>query len=260
MTYREQVAEARRLIATIDAVEPTQWDLARLCHQVVGQEGIAVSRWAQDIGKSRHHVQRLRRTWERFGDDRHLGDDASFNEYYARADLTEEQIRAGEVVAEDRGVAFATARDRYAHEVRAVRQALARPEVREDVLADADTRRDLYVTAAGDAGRRRELYAAAAAAAAEQHAPTHTPAPDPAPELTRKRSVYNDLQRVMDARLKLLQALEGFREHGIEAGDRPLLDDAINQVDNILGWLRAWLEGGGGSSLDAQLDQLLAEG
>lgn len=64
----------------------------------------------------------------------------------------------------------------------------------------------------------------------------------------------------MDARLKLLQALEGFREHGIEAGGRPLLEDAIGQVDNILGWLRAWLEGGGGSSLDAQLDQLLAEG
>lgn len=260
MTYEEQVAEARRLIATIDAVEPKQWDLARLCHQIVDVEGIPASRWAADIGRTVKHVYKLRRTWQRFGTHRDLDHDASFHEYFTRAALSDEQLRAAEVVAEERGVTVPTARDRYAEEVRSVRHALANPKVREDVLADTNTRRELYVTAAGDAGRRRELYATAAAVAAEQHAPIATPTPDPAPELTRKRSVYNDLQRVMDARLKLLQALEGFREHGIEPGDRPLLEDAIGQVDNILGWLRAWLEGGGGSSLDTQLDQLLTEG
>lgn len=65
MSYRNDVSEAKRLNKRSEA---DQWRLAELTWQNVRPQGTASTRqWGRDTGLSHQHVNRLARTWGRWG-------------------------------------------------------------------------------------------------------------------------------------------------------------------------------------------------
>ncbi len=71
-SYKDQVAEAKRLLEVMEVGQQASSGLAKLCYEVVDMDGVELLKLAADMGRSpdyvdhlRHYVDHLRRRGKR---------------------------------------------------------------------------------------------------------------------------------------------------------------------------------------------------
>ncbi len=64
-SYKDQVAEAKRLLEVMEVGHLASFDLARLCHVVIDLDSVELHKLATDIGRSPDYVDHLRRRGKR---------------------------------------------------------------------------------------------------------------------------------------------------------------------------------------------------
>jgi preprotein translocase subunit SecD len=135
MEYQAAVAEARTLVKRS---EEDQWRLAQLTWEQV-ESGATYAQWARDIEVDREHVARMHRLWSKWGATRS-------RPRYADAYTEARSGTAGApTTADQRQQEAVTAVRSMPPERKAevVREALAEPEVAEQVVRHTPTRTNL---------------------------------------------------------------------------------------------------------------------
>ncbi len=64
-SYKDQVAEAKRLLEVMEVGQQASSDLAKLCYEVVDMDGVELGKLAADMGRSPDYVDHLRRRGKR---------------------------------------------------------------------------------------------------------------------------------------------------------------------------------------------------
>ncbi len=64
-SYKDKVAEAKRLLQVMEAGQQASLDLAKLCYEVVDIDGAELGTLAADMGRSPDYVDHLRRRGKR---------------------------------------------------------------------------------------------------------------------------------------------------------------------------------------------------
>ena len=139
MDYAKAVAEARRLVKSVEA---GQWRLAELTYLILVEDGVRMEVWAADVGLSKTYGYQLKAVWAKYGDQPHT---RTFNEYLTLAGVSRRRARQLEREAEASGGNIGTihrnSRDQSEREV--ARRWLRNPQRLHEMLEDRKIRGNL---------------------------------------------------------------------------------------------------------------------
>jgi hypothetical protein len=247
MQYQEAVEEARELVESTEGAdqeiakiqrrtEEGRWRLAELTFEQV-EAGATRSQWAEDVGISGQWAGVLYKTWKAFRERPGFPDERPlFTEAWRPFLNTGREAEGGQEI----GRAKATLRKAAPeHRAEVVREAMADPVVRREIMSDPDTRR---VTDN---------------ALAEQYKSRSTPSSQEAAQRRESSQRETDLLDLRDnlnraaglLRIALRQALETTLTGQERDFIRASAEEAVEQAGNWQAYL-------GGQNLDAFLAEL----
>ncbi len=253
MNYRQAVSKARQLVKRSEA---DQWELARLTHEQVVEDGVSQTKWAKDIGVSPSHVATLSKVWEFYSHVRMTKTRRTFGEYYVLARRSEEEAGLLEKEADSKGLMVTTV-DRTGTKARVhqVQEALRDPKIRREAFRDPDVVKELaqdtktraaFVKASRDVDEEAEDRATA-----RERRRT--------PQLRNRGVQYEIIGQLTSVRYSLNRVLDRMRDLELDDEVVDSILEVLTEVENSTEWIRSFLESGD-RSFDKALDRLLSEG
>jgi Family of unknown function (DUF6192) len=240
MQYQEAVQEARQLVKRSEA---DQWRLAQLTYEQV-KAGKSRRQWAQDIGVSADHAERLYAVWAHWGMPPRGGTRPKFSEAYAMAREGAESPEEGRRLTDERQAISAIRQMTPERKAQVAREVLNDPDVAVRTLRDPHTRRQIT-----DA---REQVAQEIEQTAElRHQAS------PVQHETGQSALFFQIGHLLrDGRFKLAEATRLLQD--LEERDETTFEDDAEDVQDALDWFNAVRRGG--KVDDAALAKLLEGG